>query len=117
MLKQVTFGEWLPDLADNVVTRAVNVHAISNGYAPAKGFQAITSTLAAPFIGGGSFIDSAGSSTLLACRSDVIYKYSGIGSGWSTLITRAATNRYRFAQFGDTVVTAGNGNIFTIDLI
>lgn len=66
MLKVYPLPEWTPDLANNVLTEAVNVKPIANGYAPVKALQSVTSALAAPFNGGGAFIGSDGNSTLLA---------------------------------------------------
>jgi hypothetical protein len=37
VLKAYPLPEWLPDQVNNVLTKAINVRAIANGYAPVKG--------------------------------------------------------------------------------
>lgn len=113
-IKAYPFGEWTPDLANNILSRAVNVRAIANGYAPVKGFQAITSTLDAAFNGGGAFIDSAGGSTLIAATAAKVRKYSG--TSWSDIATVASSQVNRFAQFGDNIVIANGAATKTYSL-
>lgn len=107
MLKAYAFPEWTPDLANNVLSEAINVRAIANGYAPVKAFQAVTTALAAAFNGGGAFIDSTGNSTLLASTATDVYKYTG--AAWAAQSVGAATQVNRFAQFGNNVIVAKGG--------
>lgn len=110
MLKAYALGEWAPDLANNVLTEAVNVRTIANGYAPVKAFQAVTAALAAGFNGGGAFIASDRTSTLIAATGANVYKYTG--SAWSGITALTSTQVDRFAQFGDNVLIAtGSSNV------
>lgn len=106
--KAYPFGEWLPDQAGKGLSEAINVRAIANGYAPVKAFQAITPALDAAFNGGGAFIDSGGSSTLLSATASNIYKYTG--SAWSSISATSSNQVVRFAQFGDNVLFATGSN-------
>lgn len=112
-IKAYPFPEWQPDLANNILSRAVNVRAIANGYAPVKGFQAITESLDEVFNGGGAFIDSAGGSTLIAATATKLRKYPG---SWTDIATVASTQVNRFAQFGDNIVIANGGATKTYSL-
>jgi hypothetical protein len=116
MLTGVGFGEWRPDLAADPkhLSEATNVLAIGNGYGPAQSFQAVTSALSGAFAGGGAFVDSTGTSTLLAATAADLQKYSG---SWSAVTTLATTSRWRFAQFGDSVLYANGGTVGRLDLI
>lgn len=98
---------WLPDLANNVLTQAVNVYAIGNGYAPVPAPQAVTASLPAAFNGGGAYINSAGDSTLVAATSSNIYKY--VSGAWTSILAASSGQTVRFAQFGDNLLLA-NGS-------
>lgn len=105
--KAYPLSEWTPDLANNVLSRAVNVRAIANGYAPVKGPQTVT-YLPGTFAGGGSFIDSTGVSTLLAAAPTTFWRYTA--SGWIGIGPDLTTGRHYLAQFGDNVLyTSGPG--------
>lgn len=101
------FPEWLPDLEGNILSRASNVRAVANGYAPFRGPVAATVALAAAFNGGGSFIDSGGNATLLSATAANVYKYTG--TAWSSVLAATANQVVRFAQFGDNVIIANGG--------
>jgi hypothetical protein len=111
----IAFPEWQPDLANNVFTKAVNVRAIANGYAPVKAPQAVTVALAAAFNGGGAFIGSDGGSTLLAATGSNVYKYTG--TAWSSVLAATANQVVRFAQFGDNILIANGGTLKSYGLI
>lgn len=115
MLKGYAFPEWTPDLANNVLTKAINVRAIANGYAPVKGPLAVTAALPAAFNGGGAFIDSTGVSTLLAATSTNIEKYSG--SSWSSAFALTSAQFVRMAQYGDSVYFAPGATVKAYDLV
>lgn len=105
MLKGVAFKEWAPDLANNVLSKAVNVHAIANGFTPVKAALGATPALSSRFNGGGTFISSTGVSTLIAANLGAYFKYTT--SGWAAIgtgFTQVARNY--FAQFGDDVIFA-----------
>lgn len=118
MLSEVAFGEWTPDLApshDPHLVVAKNVRAIANGYAPVGQFQAITPTLDAAFLGGGSFASSTGAYTLLAGTAAKLRKYD---TTWSDVLTGlSVSQRWNFAQFGDNVVYANGGQLGRYQLI
>lgn len=115
MLKAFPFGEWRPDIAPtNQCSLAQNVFAIANGYAPVKGFQAVTSALGGTFVGGGAFVASDGNATLLSATAASLNKYSG---SWTSALTIATTKRWRFAQFGDKVLYTNGGTLGAYDLI
>jgi hypothetical protein len=113
VLKTYALPELTPDLAGNVLTKAVNVRAIGNGYAPIGAPQGVTTALPAAFNGGGAFIDSDGNSTLLAATATDVYKY---GSGWTSVLAAAANQVVRFAQYGDNVLIANGGTAKSYDL-
>jgi hypothetical protein len=106
-VKAYPLPEWTPDLGGNVLTKAANVRAVANGYAPVKGPQAVTAPLPAAFTGGGAFIDSTGDSTLLASTSANVYKYTG--TAWSSVLAAVSTQASHFAQFGDNLLIANGG--------
>lgn len=114
MLKAAPFGEWTPDLANSILSKAVNVRAIANGYAPFRAPQAVTDALPAAFNGGGAFIASDGSSKLLTATASDIYTYS---AGWSSVETVASDQTVRFAQFGDNILRANGGAVKSFDLL
>lgn len=107
MLKAYPFGEWTPDLANNVVTQANNVRAIANGYAPLGSPSAVTAALPGTFNGGASFIDSASNATTLIATASYLYKYGG--TSWTSISALTSSQVVRFAQFGDNVVLAPGG--------
>lgn len=118
MLKQIAFPEWTPDLANNVLTQAINVRAIANGYAPIKGFEAITPSIGDEFNGGGAFIDSTGLSTFLGANEEDILEYDG--ANWNAAgLTLTQEQVNRFAQFGDNVIiaTGDAADLISYDLI
>ena len=116
--KAYPIGEWLPDQPGGV-SIARNVHAIANGYMPAKGLQAATSTMGGAFRGGGAFIDSTGAVTLLVTTPTALLKYTGAATtGWSNVGGSFGTTQIaRFAQFGDNVTIAGAATIYNFNLL
>lgn len=117
MLTEVPFGPFEPDKAaskSNHLTEATNVRPIVNGFAPVEGFQAITPTLGAAFYGGGSFISTSGTSSLLAGTSSNLRRYQG--GAWADVITDTATRRWRFTQFGNNVICSNGGKLISYDL-
>jgi hypothetical protein len=92
------------------------VLAIASGYGPVKGPQAVTSALNSAFLGGGSFVDSTGSSTLLIADNDFGLR-SYDGAGWSDEIFSPGSTRWRFAQFGDNVLLAHGVQVLSFDLL
>lgn len=97
--------EFRPDQSDssNVLLEAKNVYAAVDTYRPVKAFNGISAALDAEFKGGGSFINSAGTATLLAGTANGL---ESLGSGtWTTkLAALSVTGRWKFAQFGNFVI-------------
>lgn len=112
---QYTFGEWTPDAANTgTTTVATNVLAIANGYAPVKGFSAITEALPADFFGGGAFVGSDGTSSLLAGTATDLYLFSGT---WGSVLNDVASARWRPTQFGDNAIFSNGGKLISFDLL
>jgi hypothetical protein len=106
--------EWLPDAANTgTLSIATNVFPIANGYGPVKGFQAITEALPEAFYGGGAFIGSDGTASLLVGSANGLYLFSG---SFSLVCTATATSPWRFAQFGDNVLCANGGKLISYSL-
>jgi hypothetical protein len=106
--KSYPLPEWLPDLSGNVLTRAVNVRAIENGYVPVKAPQAVTTALNYPITGGAAFVDSTGASTLFATTAFGWWYYTG--SAWTGTLDITSNQQNRFCQFGDVVMIASGEN-------
>jgi hypothetical protein len=118
VLKAYPFPAWEPDkLTPGTLSVAKNVLPIANGYAPMKGFEAITGRIGSAgeaFSGGGAFIDSTGISTLLAATPTRLRKYAS--GAWTTLVSLATDGRWSLAQFGDNVLCANGGPLRSIEL-
>ena len=116
-VKAYPAGEWLPDLApaQTHLSEATNVFPIANGYAPVSDFSDVTTALDATFTGGGAFIGSDGTASLLSATATDLYRYAS--NAWSSVLTEATTSRYRFAQFGDNVIYANGGTLGSYDLV
>lgn len=99
--KAYPIGEWLPDQPGGV-SIARNVYAIANGYAPVKSPQAVTAALDKPYNGAGAFVDSTGTSTMIAATPTALWKYSG--TAWVEISGLNPSQPAHFAQFGDNVL-------------
>lgn len=110
MLKALAFGELTPDLAADSkhLSVAKNCRAIANGYGPLPSFSGVTTSLGAAFVGGGSFIASDASSTMLGATAAKLRKFSG---SWSDIISVVTTARWYFAQFGDNIIYANGAQL------
>lgn len=102
----IQIQEWTPDNPGGLQV-AKNVRAIANGYAPVKGPQNVTVALPSAFRGGGAFIGSDGTSTLLVAGEGATYTYNG--SAWALAVGVLSPLTSRFAQFGDEIILA-NGS-------
>lgn len=114
--KAVAFPEWTPDLSGNVLTLANNVRAIGNGYAPVKDFQAITQAGGVAYKGGGAFIASDGSSTLLVHTASQLNKYD-TALGWVGVTPFTCNGFAHFAQYGDNVIVSNGGQLVNYGLL
>jgi hypothetical protein len=112
--KAYKLPEWLPDQPGSGLSIAKNVYATAEGYIPVKGPLAVTAALAAAFKGGGAFIDSTKTATLLAATATNVYKYTG--TAWSSILTATANQTVRFAQYGDNVLLANGGAVTSYSL-
>jgi hypothetical protein len=110
VLKTLKFGELTPDLASTSdhLTVAKNCRAVANGYGPMPAFSGVTTALGAAFVGGGSFIASDASSTMLGATAAKLRKFSG---SWSDVISVVTTSRWYFAQFGDNIIYANGAQL------
>lgn len=115
MNKVYPFGEFLPDLSGNILTKAINVRAVANGYAPVRALQAVTAALPGALNGGATFIDSAGLATLFAAADGFVQTYDG--SAWNATTIVSGSQVVRFAQFGDNVLTANGAATKSYGLI
>lgn len=115
--KAYPLGEWIPD-NPGALQVANNVRAIADGYAPVGSPQKVVRFLGnLPIMGGGSFIDSTGASTLLVARTDSIFQYDGPVVEWVGLGASPPLRRVRFTQFGDNVLFADGRTVGLINLL
>lgn len=117
MLKRVTFGPWLPDLAptEGNVSSVTNLYPIGNGWSPAGAFSPITPSLGEAFRGGAAFVSSEGVAALLVGSANKLFRYSG--GAYSIVLTALSADRWRFSQFGDLVVAVNGGAPVKFDLL
>lgn len=108
------FGEWRPDTPHTDLIECENVLPTHEGYGPIGSFAQLTDALGGQFYGGGAFIASDGTSNFIAGTPAGLYRWSS--GSWSTLITQAATVRWRFAQFGDNLICVSGGAMVNVDL-
>lgn len=97
--------ELRPDQSDssNVLLEVKNVYASPDTYRPIKAFSGVSTALGSEFKGGASFINSAGTATLLAGTANGL---ESLGSGtWTDKLTALSiTGRWKFTQFGNYVI-------------
>jgi hypothetical protein len=101
--KAYPLPEWLPDQPGGLSV-ASNVLAIANGYAPVSEPQGVTAALGDSFNGAGAFVDSTGTTTMLAATPSSLWKYSG--TAWVEISGLNPSQPVYFAQFGDNVLMA-----------
>ena len=109
------FPEWTPDLGGESLTVATNVLAVANGYAPVKAPQPVTGALPAACNGGGAFLDSTSTSSLIAATATNVYKYDGVN--WNSILTMGSGQVVRMAQFGDNLLFAPGATIQAYELV
>ena len=91
MRKTLGFNEYLPDQpgTGDLLTTCENVFPTAQGgYGPVASFQSQTAALPANYSGGGAFIATDGTTTLLVGTDGGIYKLSG--TAWTSLIASGA---------------------------
>lgn len=106
MKKAIALPAWVPDQSANSggLNVCTNVIPRIDGYGPVGAFNSISDALPDAFKGGGSFIGSDGSSLMLVGTSSGLVSYDS--GAWTNLVTGLSiTGQWRFAQFGDYVVS------------
>ena len=119
----IPFGEWLPDqppLDNPGVTIATNVIPAAKGYRSVKNFVDFSNSASARLRGIFSAKDTAGNSFLFAGDSAKLYRYSDSDKDLDDVSkagspaydlgnsgTSTGDERWRFVQFGSTVIAAG----------
>jgi hypothetical protein len=99
------FGPWLPDLpgyGHAGLALARNVYPSTIGYKPIKDFSAVTTALPSTWRGGGSFINTDGTTVTLAGTDGGLYAY--ISSAWVNKVSGTYSAQWRFAQYGAFVI-------------
>jgi hypothetical protein len=117
-MQPLAFGAFLPDQlpvgADRLVT-AKNVLPAPNGYRAVPAFTAVSNALPSAFLGGYSAISTNGTAYLLAGTATTLSRLSA--GAWSSLRSGlTVTNRWRFAQFGDFVISVNGGATQAVNL-
>lgn len=107
------FPDQLP--RGDVLTRCVNVIPAQGGYRATGGFESISDALPAAFLGGASFISTAGTAFLIAGTASTLSRLSS-GSWVDMLSGLTVANKWKFAQFGDYVVCVNGGATQEVDL-
>lgn len=107
------FGSWAPDLPpfghDGLVI-AQNVYPGSLGYQPLRGWSAVTADATVDtWLGGGAFAQSDGTIHLLAGTTGGVETYSA--GSWTNKYSDTYTNKWDFAQFGDTVIGVADNTV------
>lgn len=111
----IQFGEWLPDQPDFMnagVTVATNVIPAFNGYKPIKNFVAYSSAATDTIRGIYAGKDDSGNVKLFAGDATKLYEFDATDSGLDDISKAGgydltAAEKWRFVQFGDTVIAAG----------
>lgn len=105
------FGNWLPDIpayGNPGLTVARNVYASPIGYKPVKAISAVTTSLPVTWKGGGSFINTDGTTATVAGTDSGLYAY--ISSAWVLKYAGSYSARWAFAQWGSFVIGVNGGS-------
>ena len=109
---------FLPDQLPrgDVLTVCKNVLPARDGYRAVGGFQEISDALPDTFKGGGSFISTGGTASLLAGTASTLSRLSS--GSWVNLLTGLSIGgRWKFAQFGDAVVCVNGSTTQSVNLV
>ena len=107
----MNLAEWLPDQTSTSggLNQAQNVLPRVDGYGPLQSLQTLSTALPAAFKGGGAFIATNGTSTLLVGTATGLVQYAA--GAWTSIVSGLTiTDDWRFVQFGNNVV-AVNGSV------
>lgn len=106
MKQVVALPQWVPDQSANSggLNTCTNVIPRVDGYGPVGAFNSVSNALPASFKGGGSFVGADASSLMLVGTASGLVSYNS--GAWANLVTGLTiTNQWRFAQFGNYVVS------------
>lgn len=106
MITTLALPAWAPDQSANSggLNVCTNVVPRIDGYGPIGAFSAISDALPDTFAGGGSFVGSDSSSQMLVGMPSGLVKYAS--GAWASLVSgMTVAGHWRFAQFGDYVVS------------
>lgn len=113
----IQFGEWLPDQPDfqnSGVTVATNVVPAANGYTSINEFVEYSNAADSAILGIFASKADDGQVSLFAGDAGKLYKFNQTGStldnvskAGSPAYDLTGSERWRFVQFGDTVIAAG----------
>ena len=112
----IQFGEWLPDQPDFMnagVVTAENVVPVASGYAPINEFVAYSGSATDTLLGVFAAKDDDGNIKLFAGDNARLYEYNSGTNGLDDITNTGgnysltSSERWRFVQFGDTVIAAG----------
>lgn len=114
----IQFGEWLPDQPEyqnQGVTVATNVIPAFNGYTSLNSFVEYSESADSAILGVFAAKSDAGGISLFAGDAGKLYQFNQTGSVLDDVSKAggydlAGAERWRFVQFGDTVIVAGGVN-------
>ena len=115
----IQFGEWLPDQPDYMnagVVTATNVFPAASGYASINEFVAYSGDATDTILGIFAAKDNDGNIKLIAGDSARLYEFDTTDSGLDDITNTGgvysltSSERWRFVQFGETVIAAGGIN-------
>lgn len=109
----INFGEWLPDQPDlnlRGVTVAKNVIPAAAGYRSIPSFVQISNAADSALLGIFAAKDNSGNVSLFAGDAAKLYKFNSSTSNLDSIntgFTLAGSEKWRFVQFGTSVIAAG----------
>lgn len=115
----IQFGEWLPDQPDYMnagVVTATNVFPAASGYASINEFVAYSGDATDTILGIFAAKDNDGNIKLIAGDSARLYEFDTTDSSLDDITNTGgvysltSSERWRFVQFGETVIAAGGIN-------
>ena len=112
----IQFGEWLPDQPETInqgVTIAKNCIPAANGYRSIKDLATLSGAATAKLRGIVAGKDNNGNTSLFAGDATKLYKFNAATSALDNVTQGSTTHslqdgeRWRFVQFGETMIAAG----------
>jgi hypothetical protein len=114
---QYNLGAFVPDKlpTGDILVECVNVFPAENGYRAAPSFSSISSPLPDTFLGAASFKSGNGTATLLVGTASTLSRLSG--GAWTGILTGlSVSGRWRFTQFGNSVIAVNGTTTQEVDL-